>query len=178
MPHTFSLLWLPGAWKTTLGKPLANDFGIRFLDFDDDIIEKTQNDTVANILKKIWEDEFKLLEEELALDIKSRTSTVLASSGSLPYSDKAMQHLWNLWPRIYLNPPIEEILARCEKMKTDRIIGMWKKSLETILKERADLYSKYADITFEYSGDDIDKISQDLIQTLWQEFFWNFKKNR
>ena len=69
-----------------------------------------------------------------------------------------MNHLATLGPRVYLKPPMEEILQRCGSMKVDRIIGMGNKTLKEILMERSDLYKQYADIIFSYSGSDINQI--------------------
>jgi shikimate kinase len=51
-------------------------------------------------------------------------------------------------------------------MKTERIIGMKNKTFEEIFKEREELYLKYADVIFDYSGSNIDKISNNLLTEL------------
>ncbi len=176
MADSFSLIWLPWSGKTTLGKKVAKQFGWEFCDFDDDVIEWQTGLPVAKNLEKLWESGFKQLEQELASNIKLQTSTIISTSGSLPYSEKAMNHLTDLGPRVYLKPPMEEILQRCHSMKVDRIIGMGDKTLEEILTERADLYRQYADITFAYTGTDTDQISEKLTKKLWTHFFHRYTK--
>ena len=161
------LIWMPGSWKTTLWKIIAKRLGYDFIDFDDDVIEVTQNKSVWDILRELWGEKFIELEQKLGLSLNIE-KTILWTSWSLPYSDLAMKYLKTIWKIVYLQIDLHEIKARFEWMKTERIIGMKNKTFEEIFKEREELYLKYADVIFDYSGSNIDKISNNLLTELWK----------
>ena len=158
---------MPGSWKTTLWKILATKLGYSFVDFDDDIIEVSQNKSVWDILEELWGKKIIRLEEKLGLELTIE-NTVLWTSGSLPYSGATMKHLQTLWEIVYLQINIHEIKARFDSMKTERIIWMKDKTFEEIFQEREKLYLKYADTVFSYSGSEMEAISNHLLKDLWR----------
>ncbi len=165
------LTWMPWSWKTTLGKKLAKKLGYEFCDFDDDILEKINNDTakkistilgldkkgishlelvnkpVKDLLSLLWDKWFLITEWIAWIEIEFEKPTVFSASGSLPLSLDAMENLKNQGDIIYIDIPIDLIVSRLEQMKTDRIVGMWKMSLTEILEYR----KIYYDITSEYN---------------------------
>jgi len=160
------IIGMPGSWKSTLSKILSEKIGYNFVDFDDDVIELSEGISVWLLAKNLSESDFKQLEEKLCLWLNF-SKTVFSTSWSLPYSSKAMQHLRTLWTIVYLKADTIEIKSRMSHMKTDRIIGMKDNNLSNLLKEREKLYLESADIIFPYSWNNLDEISQNLIQKLW-----------
>ena len=78
---------MPGCGKTTFGKILAKELDYDFLDFDDDVIEVSQWQSVAETLQYLWEEKFLELEESLTLGLNFQ-NTILATSGSVPLRKK------------------------------------------------------------------------------------------
>lgn len=157
---------MPGSGKSTLWKQLAKNLGFHFLDFDDDVLEVTQSKSVWELVCELSETNFMQLEEDECLKLNFK-STVFSTSWSLPYSKRSITHLKALWTIIYLQVDINEIKNRISKMKTERIIGFMNKNLDVLLKEREKLYIDSSDIIFEYSGNDINSISNCLLKKIW-----------
>jgi len=167
------LTGMPWAWKTSIWKPFAKQIGYNFLDFDDDILEKISLETsekiisvlnisshwiiaeniankeVKDLLDLLWDDDFLKLEWYMWENLNFNEPTVLSTSWSLPLELWAMAHLKVDWEIVYIDTPIEVILNRLELMKTDRIIWMWKMTLEEILNYRKKFYDVTKDYNFE-----------------------------
>lgn len=156
---------MPWCWKTTLWKLISKKIGYKFIDFDDDILEKKHNKTVSKLVNSMSDIEFIKLEELSALQINIQKS-ILSTSGSLPYSDLSMRHLRMIWKIVYIKVDILEIQERFDKMKTDRIIWLNKSSFQQLFYEREKLYTSHADIIFEYTWNNLEEISNNLIQKL------------
>ncbi len=165
------LTGMPWAWKTSIWKPFAKEIGYNSLDFDDDVLEKTtletsekviwflnisshwiipediSNKEVKDLVKLFWDEDFLRFEWYMWENLNFNEPTVLSTSWSLPLELWAMAHLKVDWEVVYIDTPIEVILNRLELMKTDRIIWMWKMTLEEILNYR----KKFYDVTKDYN---------------------------
>lgn len=158
---------MPWCGKTTLWKALAKKIGYTFIDFDDDILQPQHWKTVWELVGQLSDSQFIELEEESAINLDLQNS-ILSTSGSLPYSNKAMRHLKSIGKIIYINVDVSEIEKRFEIMKTDRIIGLSNSSFQKLFFSREKLYTRHADIIFCYSWNNIEEISNNLIQELWK----------
>ena len=201
---------MPWGWKTTIWKQLHKElskfFNIDFKDFDDDILEKITleeaekliwilkfaniwitpeklaNQTVANILNILWDENFLNLEWYIWKQLKFKNPTILSTSSSLPLKLWAMKNLREQWKVIYINTPIHIIEKRLKLMKIDRIVWMktWK-TLREILEYRKDYYEASYDYKFnseiknhiETSDLEIIKKQQNEIFDKFQNFFKN-----
>lgn len=167
------LTGMPGSGKTTLGKILAEKLGMKFIDFDDDVIESQMWKSVWELLWELWDEGFKEMEEKLWRNLRIE-NTVLGCSGSLVYAKQTMENLKKQWTIVYLKVPAPEIEKRLEKMKTQRIIGMRYMSFEDIFFQREKLYEIYGDLVFEYSGSNMEHICDTLISMIPKpEVVWN-----
>ena len=199
------ITWFPWSWKTTIWKEFAIEIWSNFYDFDDDILEKINletaekalwvlklrknnltpedisNQEVKYLLEKLWDEDFLNLEWYIWGNLNFKNPTVLATSWSLPLKLMAMKHLrkqWNVW---YLNIPIESIIKRLQIMKTDRIIWMWKKTINEILKDREDFYHISSDFNFIVKDDFPETNNSKQIkeqQGIIFEKFMNFYKEK
>lgn len=166
------LTWMPWSGKTTIWKKLSKELWINFCDFDDDILEKITLETaeealsilklrsswlipenlsfqeVKNLLKLLWDDNFLELEWFMWRNLVFDSQTVLSTSWSLPIRLDAMDNLKKSWKVIYIDIPLELIISRLKEMKTDRIIWMWKMTLEEILEYRDNFYMLTKDLDF------------------------------
>ena len=166
------LTWMPWSGKTTIWKKLSKELWVNFCDFDDDILEKITLETaeealsilklrsswlipenlsfqeVKTLLELLWDDKFLELEWFMWRNLGFESQTVLSTSWSLPLRLDAMAHLKQNWKVIYINIPLELIISRLKEMKTDRIIWMWKMTLEEILAYRDNFYTLTKDLDF------------------------------
>lgn len=157
------LTGMPGAGKSTIGVILAKTLCMEFLDTDI-IIQQKQGKTLQSIIDCDGIGEFLSIEEDTILNLEV-SRCVIATGGSIIYSDKAIKHLKSFGTVIYLKLPYKEIKRRIKNM-TCRGIAMEKgQNLADLYEERIPLYEKNSDITIDCEGKDIEEVV-DSIKTL------------
>lgn len=144
------LVGMPGSGKSTLGKIIAEDFAMDFLDIDD-YMEEVAGRTVWSLLQELGEEGFMKYERDICLKIDV-SRTVIATTGSVPLYPEAMDHLRKKWVSILLDIPLEGIKQRLARMKVDRIIGManGRMALDEVLSRRKPFYDVSYDYVFPY----------------------------
>ena len=148
------LIGMPGTGKSVVGRALAERLRCSFVDADDLIVE-TAGKTLPEILRTEGLDAFLKVEEEVGASI-SRSSTVIATGGSMVLSERAMEHLRKNGVVVWLETPLSQISDRMPEDLVDRGIaapsGM---TIREIYREREPLYARYADlIVARRDGDD------------------------
>lgn len=142
-----SLIGMPGAGKSTVGRMLARQLDWALLDTDQ-LIEASYGTILQNITDAMTKDAFLDLEARIVGSLQAQ-QCVLATGGSVVYRDSAMQHLANLGPLVYLKvsfPLLQERIARNPQRGLAIAPGQ---SLEDIYQERQELYTRYAQYTLE-----------------------------
>lgn len=140
------LMGLPGAGKTTVGRMVANRLGLPAVDVDDDVLEPTWKMPVAEKLALVGGQRF-LEEEGQALCTFSASGCVVSLTGSNPLHTAAMQHVKETGLVVYLDVDTDDILARLERMKVDRIVGQEAGvSMRDLLGYRRQFYDKWLDV--------------------------------
>ena len=174
--NSFAFIWLPWSGKTTLSRVLSKEINLPCIDFDNHVLEKISTrrggelcnkiygisvedivkKEVSTILKTLWTEKFRELEEKIWMDLRLE-KVILSTSGSLPLYREAMQHIRKQAHVIYINIDTPIILERMPNMKADRIIGMDKyleqwmneqDALRAVLKERENIYRDCHDFEF------------------------------
>jgi shikimate kinase len=113
------LIGMPGSGKTTLGKQLANELTLPFVDLDKEI-EKHENKSIAEIFGQDGEVHFRLLESKLLKEwAGSSESFVMATGGGAPCFHDGIEVINKTGLSIFLDVPLADLLARL-KSKTDR----------------------------------------------------------
>ena len=139
------LIGMPGTGKSVVGRALAERLRCSFVDADDLIVE-TAGKTLPEILRTEGLDAFLKVEEEVGASI-SRSSTVIATGGSMVLSERAMEHLRKNGVVVWLETPLSQISDRMPEDLVDRGIaapsGM---TIREIYREREPLYARYADL--------------------------------
>lgn len=141
------LIGMPGCGKSTCGiisaKLLLKNF------FDTDLlIQSIEGQRLQTIIDTKGNDDFEHIEEEaiLSLDIKG---TVIATGGSVIYSDKSMKHLKSMGKVVFLDIDYEHMCKRINNLSTRGIVMRHGGSLLDMYNERLPLYKKWADITID-----------------------------
>ena len=91
MKNNIVLIGMPGAGKSTLGVILAKELGYQFLDTDL-LIQKREKRLLKDILEQDGVDGFLRIESEVNAGLQAERS-VIATGGSVVYSEEAMNHL-------------------------------------------------------------------------------------
>ena len=155
------LIGMPGAGKSTLGVVLAKAMGFDFVDTDL-IIQSEQNEKLYRIIEKKGIEEFIRIENETVSSLKAENS-VIATGGSVIFGKEAMKNLKNLGTVIYLQVNVKEIEKRLSNIKTRGIVMKSGETVKKIYDERTPLYKKYADITVNCDGMDLEKTVEKII---------------
>ncbi len=158
------LIGMPGAGKTTLGKAIANDLKMNFIDGDELIIEKTGL-KLQQILNDQGIDKFFEIEESVLSEVNVE-NTVIATGGSAVYSDKAMQNLKKNGLVVFIYSSFEDLEKRLTNLDSRGVVFKPGYTLKTLFDEREPLYEKYADITINGTGTGISGLKKQLLNRL------------
>lgn len=145
MTSNIVLIGMPASGKSTCGVLAAKALLKNFFDTDL-LIQNIENKRLQEIIDEKGNDYFEKAEENavLSLDI---IGTVIATGGSVIYSEKAMVHLKSLGKIIYLHLDFDTMKKRLKNITTRGVVLKDGYSLEDMYKERLELYKKYADET-------------------------------
>lgn len=146
MRHTtVTLIGMPGSGKSTVGVLLAKRLGLNFVD-SDLLIQVQEGETLQETVESRGYLVLRAIEQDILLSMPLDDSLV-ATGGSVVYSDAGMQRLCTAGPVVYLDVPMVELEARIA-LNPDRGIACPPgQSFADVYRERTPLYRKYADIT-------------------------------
>ncbi len=167
MPHVplVSLAGFMGSGKSTVGSRLAQQLGWRFVDLDEKI-EEVSGITIPQFFERHGEPAFRQLEAEqlraaLGRAIERLEPTILALGGGTYAQQGAPEFLRNSGvPVIWLDSPIEVLLARCSTM-TGRPLFKDETSFRALHTQRIASY-QLADFRVDSSGDPVAVVAEIL----------------
>jgi len=147
--QSIALIGMAGVGKTSFGKHLAAQKKLSFIDTDDllkDVIgmplqEFIQTQGAKALLEK---------EEAVVCALTVSSPSIIATGGSVVYSEKAMTHLRKIARIVWLKDSFENIQKRLQNFESRGLINPSEKPLKELFEERALLYKKYADKTIVY----------------------------
>lgn len=158
------LIGMPGAGKSTLGVLLAKALGMDFVDTDI-VIQQLEGRLLQDIINDDGIEKFMEIEERTVSGLKLH-NCVIATGGSLVFSEKAVNALKQGGENYYLHVPLEEIRKRLKNIKTRGIVIKKGYSLEDVFEERVPLYKKYADKTIDCSNKNIEDCVNEIIEQI------------
>jgi len=158
------LIGMSGAGKSTLGVLLAKAIGKDFTDTDIAIQQK-EGRLLQDIIDSEGIEYFMQVEEDVVSSLTFKNS-VIATGGSVVYSEKIMQSLKKDAVAVYLYVPYDELAARVKNISTRGIVMRKGSTYEDVYNERLPLYEKYADITVNCSEMDIEQCVYEIVKQL------------
>ncbi|GAB5413911.1 MAG: shikimate kinase [Congregibacter sp.] len=162
--HTISLIGMPGVGKSTVGVILAKLIGLEFADTDLAIQAREQR-TLQEILEADGHLALRRIEEEVLLEVPIE-NRVLATGGSVVYSEKIMRRLCAAGPVVFLKADIATLQTRVANNPQRGIASDAGQSFEDIFAERVPLYRRYATHTVIATGGNADAIAAMVVQCL------------
>ncbi|MHC4884800.1 MAG: shikimate kinase [Planctomycetota bacterium] len=156
MKTNLILIGMPGSGKSTIGVLLAKEAGLSFVDTDL-VIQAEEGRCLQTIVDTDGYLALRAIEERVLLSLDLQ-EYVIATGGSVVYSDVAMQHLKRLGTAIFLQASIETLESRITNYATRGLAKHPDQSFDELFAERSDLYTRYADLTIP-----CDRLSQESI---------------
>lgn len=157
-----TLIGMPGAGKSTIGKMLAARLNYRFLDLDD-LIKEKEGKSHTVILDEYGPATLCALENKYTL-LQDLTRTVFSPGGSIVYSSEAMNKLRSETVIINLELPLVEIKKRlADGLEARGIVGLKEKGLAGLYAERVPLYRRFAHHTIQCASLKKDQILDKVV---------------
>ena len=108
-----------GAGKTTLGKALAKDLGISFIDLDQ-YIESRYMKSVSQIFAARGEQGFREIESRLLREVGEFDNVIVSCGGSTPLIGDNMDYMLAQGQTVYLKCHNETLLRRLKVARAQR----------------------------------------------------------
>lgn len=149
-PSNLVLIGMPGAGKSTVGVILAKLTSRDFVDTDV-LIQTSQRRTLQDVVDTDGYLALRQIEEDVLLGLTVRNH-VIATGGSVVYSDRAMTHLGADGLIIFLDVDLPELELRVRDFRTRGLAKRPGQDFADLFHERFALYAKYADVTIKFTG--------------------------
>ena len=148
------LIGMPGVGKSTLGVVLAKELGYEFVDADL-LIQKREKRLLKEIIAEEGVNGFLKIENDVNASICAE-KTIIATGGSVIYGKEAMEHLKEIGTVVYLKLDFETLDSRLGSLKGRGVVLKDGQNLKSLYDERIPLYEKYADVTVDEKGLDLE----------------------
>jgi len=144
-PDNIILIGMPGAGKSSIGVLLAKRLGYQFVDTDL-LMQGEAHCRLQQIIAHHGLTAFKELEEKVVCRIDARRS-VIATGGSVVYSEVAMRHLQQIGQVVHLDLPLEILQRRVRNMDSRGLVLEAGETFAGLYARRMPLYRRYAKLT-------------------------------
>ena len=165
-PNIF-LIGMPGAGKTTVGKALAKQLILRFVDADKELVSRT-GVSIATIFEIEGEPGFRAREVELISKLVLERGIVLATGGGAILSADNRAALREHGAVVYLQAGLAELRERTRRdTKRPLLQGDDPEAvLSALLLAREPLYREAAHIVVNASRENIGRLAQQIVDEL------------
>lgn len=144
------LIGMPGTGKSTVGVILAKRLGYNFIDTDL-LIQAQQQYRLQQIIDLQGLEKFRQIEEQVIIDLRA-SRTIIATGGSVVYSEAGMAALQQVGLLIYLQTDLKRLQRRIADMGQRGLVMAAGQSFAQLYRERAPRYERYAELTIACSN--------------------------
>ena len=163
------LIGMAGAGKSTVGRELANQSGLTFVDVDA-VIEKDQNTPLQKLLNDLGVQGFRDLEEQILLSLDLQDH-IIATGGSAIYSQAGMEHLKKTGVLVLLDVSLALSQQRVGDFSARALVKSNNQSFEQLFAERQPLYAKHADVTIDCTDRSVSDICASIKDKVSDTFY-------
>jgi shikimate kinase len=166
LPNIF-LIGMPGAGKTTVGKALAEQLELRFVDADREMVTRT-GVAIATIFEIEGEAGFRMREAQLIADLVLEKKVLLATGGGAILNEMSRQLLRANGAVVYLRAGLEQLAERTRRdTKRPLLQGdNAEQVLAQLLAVREPLYNETAHVIVDANRENMSKLTQQIIDEL------------
>lgn len=158
------LIGMPWSGKSSMGVVLAKFLARPFLDTDI-VIQTGERRALQDIIEQEGVDALRTIEERYILNLVCQRH-VIATGGSVVYSNAAMNHLKQIGCCVYLQVPLPELELRATGIEQRGLIRAPGQGLAELYAERTPLYEHYADIAVHCGNMSQSQVLEKLLKQL------------
>lgn len=155
MNSNIILIGMPGSGKSTCGVVAAKMLLKNFYDTDL-LLQNIEGMRLQEIIDQKGTEYFERAEENAILSLNIQ-GTVIATGGSVIYSEIAMEHLRKLGKIIYLHLDYDSMTGRIKNLSTRGVLMKNGETLLDMYNERLPLYSRWADVTINCDNNTVEE---------------------
>lgn len=144
------LIGMPGCGKSTIGKRLSKETGLKFIDLDEYIVERNSM-TIEEMFEK-GEEFFRDREAEVVKEVSNNSRAIISTGGGVIKRAENIKHLKENGIIIFIDRSIEKIVQTLDDSKRPLLKDNIKR-IYNLYEERYELYKLYSDIII--SNDDV-----------------------
>jgi shikimate kinase len=152
-----------GTGKTSVGRRLAAELGLEFLDTDD-LIEKEARMSINEIFGELGEAHFRKLEKEVIKRVSSTMDGLVLSTGGGAVIDDTNRERLKSWGKVIcLSASVRTILARVRGQDERPLLSIGGKmqSIERLLKKREPFYNE-SDLIIDTTTKAVDEVVSEI----------------
>ena len=162
------LIGMPGVGKTTVGVLLAERLGFAFMDTDI-TIQIRENRRLQDIIDGDGLEAFRRVEETAILSLAVHAH-VIATGGSVVYSEKAIRHLHSGGTVCHLDAAPHCLMSRIDNLENRGIAMAPGQSIASLYAERQALYVQSAHFSVDTENTTPAQVVKSVMDTLYHQF--------
>lgn len=140
------LIGFMAAGKTTLGKALARDLGLQFIDLDH-YIENRYHSTISQLFAERGEEGFREIERKMLHEVTEFEDVIIATGGGTPCFYDNMEYMNSMGVTVFLQASVDVIFTRLTIARVQRPLVKGKSADElrqyitAMLEQRSPYYT-------------------------------------
>lgn len=144
------IIGMPGSGKSSLGRRVASNLGLHFIDTDQRI-EQSVGCSTSDIFAHYGEQAFRNAETNMLIELSREQGSIVSTGGGLVLRDVNREIMRNTGVIVLLDRPLEEIMGDIKLNRRPLLAQKGLGEVERLYHERIDLYRKAADATLDNS---------------------------
>lgn len=160
------LIGFMGVGKTVVGKSLAKNLNIKFIDMDNEI-EKRENKAISEIFKESGEAYFRKLENDLLKELVKKDNIIISTGGGIITKQENIDILKKERQVVFLDANVGTIQKNVSKeidkrplLKQSQNIA---ETIDNLLKKRINKYNDTYNIKIDINDKNINQVVSEIL---------------
>lgn len=159
-----TLIGMPCAGKTTIGRAFAREIQWSFIDLDEEV-ERVEQDTLIQVMNQKGPRYFRDMEYGFLQELPVEERLVISPAGSIIYHTDAMRWISRNSLVVFLDAPFSIIEERL-RVTPKAVANLAERGLLSIWDERMPMYKQYSDFTIQTQGASVQEVVRQLTAVL------------